>query len=320
MIPGDWKPVPVPLGDPRHDIGDDARAAIALRLATEFTGQHGLSQEQARQLGMWAAASVRALLHELGILHDMSGPSLNGQREGVRGGDLLQRCCNHPDAAHELICCACQTEEVEPSETVSASGAIVEPPEQPELFARQVLMSQGEVVTRSDGRRYQLQNTAYGKELPSAALVARAETGAQMADSKKPCDRWNWWSHAVLVGTEHCNTCGFLKSEHLSERQRKKARAATGGSVTCKTCGNGIAAVKPEDGIIECLDCQERKATSAVGERDARLEQAFKTLLTKLKWAVSHQQKLDQFGRNVADFVHEAEQELSAALRGEMTP
>jgi len=38
---------------------------------------------------------------------------------------------------------------------------------------------------------------------------------------KQPCNRWNWWSHAVLVGTERCMTCGFLKHEHLSERKRK---------------------------------------------------------------------------------------------------
>lgn len=30
--------------------------------------------------------------------------------------------------------------------------------------------------------------------------------------------------------------------------------------VTCKTCGNGIAAVTPADGIDECLDCQERQS------------------------------------------------------------
>jgi hypothetical protein len=113
MIPGDWRPVPVPEGDPRHDIGDDARIAIVQRLQP-ILETDGLSAERARQLAMFAAASVRALLYELGVLRDMSGPSTSG----VKAGDMLARCCNHPNATHELICCVCQSEIDEPLESV----------------------------------------------------------------------------------------------------------------------------------------------------------------------------------------------------------
>lgn len=66
-----WTPMPVPLGDGRHDIGDDARAAIVRRLTEDFERDPDLTPEKARQLAQWAAASVRALLHELGTLRDM---------------------------------------------------------------------------------------------------------------------------------------------------------------------------------------------------------------------------------------------------------
>lgn len=67
-----WEPVPVPLGDGRHDIGDDVRAAIVQRLTEDWSRDPDLTPEKARQLAMWAGASVRALLHELGTLRDLA--------------------------------------------------------------------------------------------------------------------------------------------------------------------------------------------------------------------------------------------------------
>jgi len=66
-------PVPVPLGDGRHDIGDDVRAAIVHRLIEEWRHDPDLTPEKVRHLAMWAGASVRALLHELGTLRDLAG-------------------------------------------------------------------------------------------------------------------------------------------------------------------------------------------------------------------------------------------------------
>lgn len=66
-----WQPIPIPQGDGRHDIGDDARAAIVERLTADWSRDPDLTPEKARQLAMWAAASVRSLLHELGTLKDM---------------------------------------------------------------------------------------------------------------------------------------------------------------------------------------------------------------------------------------------------------
>lgn len=78
MTPSDhddrWKPTPVPSGDPRHDIGDDARAAIVARLMDNWSGDPDLTPEKVRQLAMWAGASVRAVLYELGVLRDMATP------------------------------------------------------------------------------------------------------------------------------------------------------------------------------------------------------------------------------------------------------
>lgn len=70
-----WEPVPVPLGDPRHDIGDDARAAIVERLMSDWSRLPDLKPEQVKHLAMWAGASVRALLCELGVLRDMGEAS-----------------------------------------------------------------------------------------------------------------------------------------------------------------------------------------------------------------------------------------------------
>lgn len=68
-----FEPYPVPLGDGSHDIGDEARAAIARRLMEEFPlADPSLTSQQVRNLAMWAAASVRALLHELGTLRDLA--------------------------------------------------------------------------------------------------------------------------------------------------------------------------------------------------------------------------------------------------------
>lgn len=65
-------PVPIPQGDGRHDIGDAARVAIVNRLIDDWRGDPDLSEEKARQLAISAAASVRGLFCELGILRDMT--------------------------------------------------------------------------------------------------------------------------------------------------------------------------------------------------------------------------------------------------------
>lgn len=76
-----WQPTPTPIGDGRHDIGDDARAAIVRRLMDDWSRDPDLSPEKVRQLAQWAAAAVRALLHELGTLRDMA----NADRTEDRG-------------------------------------------------------------------------------------------------------------------------------------------------------------------------------------------------------------------------------------------
>lgn len=69
-----YEPVPVPRGDGRHDIGDDTRTAIFHRLHDDFTlAAPWLTAEQRKHLAMLAAASVRALLHEIGTLRDLAG-------------------------------------------------------------------------------------------------------------------------------------------------------------------------------------------------------------------------------------------------------
>lgn len=72
---------PVPLlppdenGKVPHDIGDEARAAIAQRLIEAFTElAPALSAETVRQLAMIGAANVRALLYELGVLRVLTSP------------------------------------------------------------------------------------------------------------------------------------------------------------------------------------------------------------------------------------------------------
>ncbi len=67
-----WQPTPIPQGDGRHDIGDDMRAAIVARLTEDWSRDPDLTPEKARQLAMWAAASVRSLFHELGSLREMA--------------------------------------------------------------------------------------------------------------------------------------------------------------------------------------------------------------------------------------------------------
>ena len=67
-----WEPVPVPEGDGRNDIGDEVRAAIVRRLIDDWSHDPDLTPEKARRLAMWAGASVRSLLHELGTLRDMA--------------------------------------------------------------------------------------------------------------------------------------------------------------------------------------------------------------------------------------------------------
>jgi len=75
------EPVPVPPGDGRHDIGDDTRATIFHRLHDDFTlAAPWATAEQRRHLAMLAAASVRALLHELGTLRDMAALNVGTSR------------------------------------------------------------------------------------------------------------------------------------------------------------------------------------------------------------------------------------------------
>lgn len=57
----------------RHDIGDDVRAAIVEKLLDDWSNDPDLTPEKARQLAMWAAASVRSLLYDLGVLRSMAG-------------------------------------------------------------------------------------------------------------------------------------------------------------------------------------------------------------------------------------------------------
>ncbi len=66
-----YESVPVPFIDSRHDIGDDVRSAIVQRLMEEWRLDPDLTPKKVRELAMWAGASVRALLHELGTLRDM---------------------------------------------------------------------------------------------------------------------------------------------------------------------------------------------------------------------------------------------------------
>src|SRR5690242_7541525 len=76
-----FTPTPVPPGDGRHDIGDNTRAAIFHRLHDDFTlAAPWATAEQRRHLAMLAAASVRALLHELGTLRDMKSPNIDTRR------------------------------------------------------------------------------------------------------------------------------------------------------------------------------------------------------------------------------------------------
>lgn len=100
-----WEPVPVPHGDGRHDIGDDVRAAIVKRLTSDWSHDPALTPEKVRQLAMWAGASVRALLHELGTLRDMAA-ALAGDRCYIPERDG-RRCIERPQGDHELVCLTC---------------------------------------------------------------------------------------------------------------------------------------------------------------------------------------------------------------------
>jgi len=100
-----WEPVSVPLGDGRHDIGDDVRAAIVERLTSDWSHDPDLTPEKVRQLAMWAGASIRALLHELGTLRDLAGESA----PALPSASPL--CvCGHPATAHvgapASVCCS----------------------------------------------------------------------------------------------------------------------------------------------------------------------------------------------------------------------
>lgn len=57
----------------KYDIGDDVRAAIAEKLIDDWSDDPDLTPEKARRLAMWAAAAVRSLLYDLGVLRSMAG-------------------------------------------------------------------------------------------------------------------------------------------------------------------------------------------------------------------------------------------------------
>jgi hypothetical protein len=98
-----WQPVPVPQGDPRHDIGDDMRAAIVERVEEAFAGDPDLTPEKARQLAMFAGACVRSLFYEMGVLRDLAG----------EGEEKPPRCAEHDIACYqEWICPECIEENV----------------------------------------------------------------------------------------------------------------------------------------------------------------------------------------------------------------
>jgi len=63
-------------------VGDDVRAAIVQRLIDDWSRDPDLTPEKVRQLAMWAAASVRALLHEL---RDLEALMLDGPAEKSEG-------------------------------------------------------------------------------------------------------------------------------------------------------------------------------------------------------------------------------------------
>ena len=79
-----WEPTPVPLGDGRHDIGDEMRLAIYRRLQDDWSRDPDLSPEKVRRLAQWAAASVRALFHELGTLREMSDPRAEADAQTIQ--------------------------------------------------------------------------------------------------------------------------------------------------------------------------------------------------------------------------------------------
>jgi hypothetical protein len=99
-----FEPVPVPQGDGRHDIGDDVRAAIVERLTSDWSCDPDLTPEKARQLAMWAAASVRALFHELGTLRDAAAPRPDDRCPGYRRSDYGKaptcKYCGVPENEH----------------------------------------------------------------------------------------------------------------------------------------------------------------------------------------------------------------------------
>lgn len=114
-----WQPAPVPQGDGWHDIGDDARAAIVRRLMQDWSRDPDLTPEKVRQLAIWAGASVRALLHELGTLRDLAGESSYiPERDG-------RRCAEHPKADHELVCLTCLESKSDASPSVATNTVAI---------------------------------------------------------------------------------------------------------------------------------------------------------------------------------------------------
>ena len=109
-----FQPVPVPRGDGRHDIGDDMRAAIVQRLIADWSGDPDLTPEKTRQLAMWAGASVRSLVHEMGTLRDMAQAP---QRAALKSEQQAEPCVwrEGPYAMEESTCGAIQSGQLQPA-------------------------------------------------------------------------------------------------------------------------------------------------------------------------------------------------------------
>ena len=72
--PERFTPTPVPFPadiDPRYDVTDEMRVAIVHRFVDDWRLEPDLSAERRLHLAMFAAASVRALFYEMGVLRRM---------------------------------------------------------------------------------------------------------------------------------------------------------------------------------------------------------------------------------------------------------
>lgn len=112
----------------------------------------------------------------------------------------------------------------------SASSSTVRPPQE---ALEQLIATWRQPVTQTshdpdyDNGRESARNRC-ADELETTLRADAAAASPQNAEAqKKPCDRWNWWNHAPLVGSERCMTCGFLRSEHAVETKRKRRGRAS---------------------------------------------------------------------------------------------